>query len=86
MLSNKPANLSIKTVNIETIEFINQLIYKNTHSKTKKVMNFIYSIMFGLIASKYLPSKHPKTVMGIIAFGMYLIGEKIGNKNQTVDH
>ena len=44
-------------------------------------MNFIYSIMFGLIASKYLPSKHPKTVMGIIAFGMYLIGEKIGNKN-----
>lgn len=44
----------------------------------------VYSIMFGLIASKYIPSRYPKTVMGILAFVMYVIGKKIGEKNENI--
>ena len=80
MISRNSPSFSLKSVNPETVEFINQLIHKNTHSKTKKVMNLVYSVMFGLIASKYLPTKYPKMVMAALALLMYVVGRKIGGK------
>lgn len=81
MLTRKSVNSSLPLTRPETVDFINQLIEKNTHSKTKKILNLVYSLMFGLIASKYIPSKYPKTVMSVIALLMYIIGRKIGNRD-----
>jgi hypothetical protein len=84
MSLKRSAKFSFKASSPDTIRFINDLISKNTHSKTRKALNLAYSLMFGLIASQYVPSKYSKMTLSLLTLALYVIGRKIGNENERI--
>jgi hypothetical protein len=82
MSATRSVRFSRKISSPDTLMFINDLIKKNTHSKTRKALNLVYSAMFSLIASQYVPSKYSKITIGILTIVLYFIGRKIGNQNE----